>query len=76
MNLHTEGGDVLLLKLSSQMTLDERGLLKVSLDEFGSALSARMRALTRSAVVKGSVVSLTLPVPPSPTKTSLKVGGA
>jgi hypothetical protein len=55
-DLDTEGGDVLLLELASEMALDEGGLRK------SAASMAQSRA------------RFTFPVPPSPTRTSLKVG--
>jgi hypothetical protein len=42
MNLNTEGGDVLLLELSSQMTLDERGLSSLLVSEQDPICAADM----------------------------------
>ncbi len=60
MDLDTERCDVLLLELPRKMALDE----------------GRLRCLVSAYDAKlGCVVALlTLPVPPSPTSTSLKVG--
>ena len=61
MDFNTQGGNVLLLELSSQMTLDESGLISRSASD-----STGQNGFRRA--------SRTLPVPPSPTNTSLKVG--
>ena len=67
-DLNTEGCDVLLLELSGQVTLDEGGLERGDM----SAEASHGRA----AKLAGAVLDClrTFPVPPSPTRTSLKVG--
>lgn len=76
-NFDTESGDVLLLELSSQVTLDESGLLcgyPVSFELlFRSERMETMRKSTDKARSRRRD-GRTLPVPPSPTRTSLKVG--
>lgn len=73
-NLDTERSNVLLLELSRQMALDE-GSLPVR--ESQSDLDFRRRVLQGEVPVTLSStapIRLTFPVPPSPTRTSLKVG--
>lgn len=67
-DLDTKGGNVLLLELSSQVTLDESGLSKQT--------SQRMPyKMERYKLQQLHMHRLrTFPVPPSPTRTSLKVG--
>jgi hypothetical protein len=72
-NLDTEGGHVLLLEFTSQMALDEGGLAKTS--SVSKRSTTPQSAHERWIRVPGDGSSeLTLPVPPSPTRTSLKVG--
>ena len=59
-DLDTERCDVLLFELASQMALDE-GRLRCPVSAY-------------DAKVVSAAAQLTLPVPPSPTSTSLKVG--
>lgn len=75
-DLDTECRNVLLLKLSSQMALDEGGL-------HGDAVSlcSRCRLIELPGAVRHGAFAVecdrlqrTFPVPPSPTSTSLKVG--
>ena len=69
-HLDTEGGDVLLLELTSQVTLDEGGLWQTW------SVFALWKYFLHHGVSSwaASRKFLTLPVPPSPTRTSLKVG--
>lgn len=62
LDLNTESRDIPLLKLAGQVTLDEGGLREERWLVFGCSFARGVRRL------------LTLPVPPSPTRTSLKVG--
>ncbi len=68
MNFDTQSRDVLLLKLSSQVALDKGGLLTT----WWSVMY--LRKLGGCAMLNGR--ERTFPVPPSPTRTSLKVGMA
>lgn len=82
----SQGRDVLLLELSGDVTLHESSLewlavLAVHI-EVARAITAQSRGCTPRRLGRccpgrqGRVECLTLPVPPSPTRTSLKVGGA
>lgn len=78
MNLNTKSCDVLLFKLSSQMTLDEcslcRGQSAVAIADAPPVPSKgrNLPNIRRLADLPSSI--RTFPVPPSPTRTSLKVG--
>jgi hypothetical protein len=72
-NLDTKRGNVLLLEFASQMSLDESSLEEVSMSLLVAEWSSK--ATTSFAQPQQWCEDhLTLPVPPSPTKTSLKVG--
>lgn len=58
MDLDTQRGNVFLLEFTSQMTLDECSLLQAC----------------QNVLMIGIETVITFPVPPSPTRTSLKVG--
>ena len=85
-NLNTEGGHVLLFEFASQMTLDEGGLDGwLSVSSRHSKIRGRERVCVRerergtkrngrNCKIQKGKSNLTLPVPPSPTRTSLKVG--
>jgi hypothetical protein len=62
MDFNAEGGDVLLFEFTCKMTLDERSLHRTNVISL--------------PYIKTAYRCLTFPVPPSPTRTSLKVGGA
>lgn len=64
-NFDSEGRNVLLLELSSQVTLNEGGLSKAQIVSF------KAPDVNRSCIAG---LLHTFPVPPSPTRTSLKVG--
>ena len=74
MDLNTEGRNILLFELSSQMTLNES-----SLQYYQQSLGRDVRHLPRRRALQRGEDYLesrlrTFPVPPSPTSTSLKVG--
>ena len=79
-HLDTERGHVLLLELARQVALDEGGLDVAGPGQSGvRSMGAANPAAARAArairmPVDAGDGELTLPVPPSPTRTNLKVG--
>lgn len=80
MDFHTESGNVFLLEFTGQMALDEGGLVLTLAG--GLTTIERMDCWPEPVATSGRILRitfrdlLTLPVPPSPTKTSLKVAAA
>jgi hypothetical protein len=80
-NFNTKGRNILLLKFTSQMTLDERGLprcvsychdVECAPPRWNDGIRVPSNGTTGST--PANPVEHTFPVPPSPTSTSLKVG--
>ena len=71
MDFDTECGNILLLEFTCQVTLDEGSLSKQSVHVLSS-----VQTLSRGDIAQRELSRTlhTFPVPPSPTKTSLKVG--
>jgi hypothetical protein len=75
-NLNAQRGHVLLLELASQVALDEGGLEHhhVNIQDEPISVHSATPQSPQARTLSRSSSQLTLPVPPSPTRTSLKVG--